>query len=72
MQPEVMVQHFSLPTIRTVTPVGSGLLHATYRVATAGGEFVVQRLHDAIPDSAIDDMRRVTAYLVSWACRYRP
>ena len=65
MQPEVMVQHFSLPTVRTVTPVGRGLLHATYRVVTVGGDFVVQRLHAAIPDSAIDDMRMVTAYLVS-------
>jgi Ser/Thr protein kinase RdoA (MazF antagonist) len=65
MQPEVMAQHFGLPAVRTVTPVGRGLLHATYRAVTAGGEFVVQRLHDAIPDSAIDDMRVVTAYLVS-------
>ncbi len=65
MQPEVMVQHFSLPAVRTVTPAGRGLLHATYRVATVSGDFVVQRLHAAIPDSAIDDMRIVTAYLVS-------
>jgi hypothetical protein len=28
MQPEVMVQHFALPDVRTVTPVGHGLLHA--------------------------------------------
>ena len=65
MQPEIMVQHFSLPAVRTVTPVRSGLLHATYRVVTVGGDFVVQRLHAAIPDSAVDDMRMVTAYLVS-------
>ena len=65
MQPEVMVQHFSLPAVRAVTPVKSGLLHATYRVVTVGGDFVVQRLHVAIPDSAVDDMRMVTAYLVS-------
>src|SRR5262245_8898334 len=65
MQPEVMVQHFALPAVRTVTPVGSGLLHATYRVVTGGGDFVVQKLHAAIPDSAIDDMHMVTAYLVS-------
>ena len=65
MQPEVMVEHFSLPAVRTVTPVGRGLLHATYRVATVGGDFVVQRLHAAIPDSAIDDMRMVTSYLVA-------
>jgi Ser/Thr protein kinase RdoA (MazF antagonist) len=42
-----------------------GLLHATYRVATVSGDFVVQRLHAAIPDRAIDDMRMVTAYLVA-------
>jgi Ser/Thr protein kinase RdoA (MazF antagonist) len=65
MQPEVMVQHFSLPAVRTITPVGRGLLHATYRVVTVAGEFVVQRLHAAIPDRAIDDMRMVTAHLIS-------
>ena len=65
MQPEVLGQHFALPTVRTVTPVRSGLLHATYRVMTVEGDFVAQRLHDAIPDSAIDDMRTVTAYLVT-------
>jgi Ser/Thr protein kinase RdoA (MazF antagonist) len=65
MRPEVMIQHFPLPTVRTVTPVGRGLLHTTYRVGTVGGDFVVQRLHAAIPDSAIDDMRMVTTYLVA-------
>src|SRR5262252_9954786 len=65
MQPAFIAQLFSLPTVRTVTPVGRGLLHATHRVATIGGDFVVQRLHAAIPDNAIDDMRMVTAYLVS-------
>ena len=65
MQPEVLGQHFALPTVRTVTPVRSGLLHATYRVMTVEGDFVAQRLHDAISDSAIDDMRTVTAYLVT-------
>jgi hypothetical protein len=44
MWPEVIVQHFALPAVHTVTPVRSGLLHATYRVVTAGGGFVVQRL----------------------------
>lgn len=65
MQPEVIAQHFALPAVRTVTPVERGLLHATYKVVTVRGEFVVQRLHAAIPDRAIDDMHVVTAYLVS-------
>ena len=65
MRPEVMLRHFPLPTVCTVTPVGNGLLHATYKVVTVGGDFVVQRLHDAIPDSAVEDMRIVTTYLIS-------
>ena len=72
MRAGVMVQHFSLPAVRAVTPVRSGLLHATYRVVTVGGDFVVQRLHAAIPDRAIDDMRMVTAYTgVMRPARYR-
>jgi Ser/Thr protein kinase RdoA (MazF antagonist) len=65
MRPEVIVQHVALPAARTVTPVGRGLLHARYRVVTAGGDFVMRRLHAAIPDSALDDMHMVTAYLVA-------
>src|SRR2546425_1136416 len=63
MQPEVMVQHFSLPAVRIVTPGGRGLLHATYKVVTVGGDYVVPRLHTVIPDSVIDDMRMVPADL---------
>jgi len=65
MQPEVMLQHFALPAVRTVTLVWRGLLQATYRVVTVDGDFVVQKLHAAIPDSAVDDMHMVTTYLVS-------
>lgn len=65
MRPEIMVRHFPVPTVRAVLSVGRGLLHVTYRVVTVGGDFVVQRLHDAIPDAAVEDMRIVTAYLVS-------
>lgn len=65
MRPEVMLRHFPLPTVRAVMPGGSGLLHSTYKVTTVGGDFVVQRLHDAISDAAVEDMRVVTAYLAA-------
>jgi hypothetical protein len=71
MRPEVIVQHFALSSVHTVTPVRRGLLHATCRVVTAGGDCVMQRLHAAIPDSAIDDMCMVRAYLVAYGLRYR-
>lgn len=63
MQPESILGHFVLPALRMMLPVGSGLLHATYKVVTVGGEFVLQKLHTAISDAAVEDMRVVTAYL---------
>ncbi len=63
--PERMAQHFALPPVRTVQPVGCGLTHQTYRVITTAGDFVLQRLHTAIPDAALTDMLVVTNYLAS-------
>lgn len=65
MQPERIWCHFSLPPVRSVHPVGSGLLHATYRIVTEGGDFVLQKLHSAISEAAVEDMRVVTAHLAS-------
>ena len=65
MQPERIWRHFSLPPVRAVHPVGSGLLHATYRIVTDNGDFAVQKLHGAISDAAVEDMRVVTAHLAS-------
>ena len=65
MPPERMWRHFSLPPVRAVHSVGSGLLHATYRIITDGGDFVLQKLHGAISDAAVEDMRVVTAHLAS-------
>ena len=45
--------------------VRKGFRTASYRVVTVDGDFVVQKLHAAIPDSAVDDMHMVTTYLVS-------
>lgn len=65
MQPERIWRQFSLPPVRAVHPVGSGLLHATYRIVTDEGDFVVQKLHGAISDAAVEDMRVVTAHLAA-------
>jgi Ser/Thr protein kinase RdoA (MazF antagonist) len=63
--PAIMARQFALPAIRAVQPVGSGLLHATYRLHTTAGDFVLQRLHQAIPDVALEDMRVVTSHLAA-------
>lgn len=65
MQPERIWRHFSLPPVRSVHPVSGGILHATYRIVTASGDFIVQKLHEAISDAAVEDMRVVTAHLAS-------
>ena len=65
MRPECIWRHFSLPLVRSIHSVGSGLLHATYRIVTDEGDFIVQKLHEAISDAAVEDMRVVTAHLAS-------
>lgn len=65
MRPEDIWRHFSLPPVRSVHSVGSGLLHATYRIVTDEGDFIVQKLHRAISNAAVEDMRVVTAHLAS-------
>lgn len=65
MLPATIVQQFALPRVHAVEPISGGLLHATYRLQTAAGAFAAQRLHDAIPDAALEDMRVVTAHLAA-------
>src|SRR5262249_41146613 len=65
MRPERIWRHFPLPPVRAVHRIGSGLLHATYRIVTDSGDFVLQKLHGAIADAAVEDMRVVTAHLAA-------
>lgn len=60
---------FSLEPRATVRRFGTGLINSTYRVLTARGEFVLQRLHDVVRDEAVEDMRVVTEYLASHGMR---
>lgn len=64
-----ILQRFPLPTVRDVQPIGSGLINTTYKVTTDGGVFVLQKLHDVIPDAAAQDMRVVTAHLAAHGLR---
>lgn len=66
---ETTLSQFPLPPVVSVTPVGSGLINATYRVTTDGGDYVLQKLHDVIPDAAADDMMTVTSYLATQGIR---
>src|SRR5262249_55270928 len=65
MRPESIWRHFALPPVRAGHCVGSGLLHITYRIVTDEGDFVLQKLHRAISDAAVEDMRVVTAHLAA-------
>ena len=64
--PAHIVQAFRLPPVYTLRPIGHGLLHATYQVLTPQGTWVLQKLHAAIPDAAVEDMQVVTAHLASY------
>lgn len=63
MQPESILTQFSLPSVQSIEPVGSGWINTTYRVTKDDGIFVLQKLHNIIPDAAAQDMRAVTDYL---------
>lgn len=65
MQYSELVAHFPLTSVADVIPVGTGLINTTYRVTAGEGDFVLQRLHDVIPDAAASDMQVVTAHLAS-------
>ncbi len=58
-----ILSQFTLPRVVDVVSVGSGLINATYRVTTDGGDYVLQKLHDVIPDAAASDMQAVTSFL---------
>lgn len=58
-----ILSQFALSRVVDVVPVGSGLINATYKVTTDGGDYVLQKLHDVIPDAAAEDMVAVTSYL---------
>lgn len=64
-----ILSQFTLPRVVDVVPVGSGLINATYKVTTEGGDYVVQKLHDVIPDAAASDMVAVTAHLAASGLR---
>jgi Ser/Thr protein kinase RdoA (MazF antagonist) len=66
---------FPIPPVVSVESVGTGLLHATYRVSTGGGAFVLQKLDPVIGDAAVQDASVVGAFLASRGFRvpvFRP
>lgn len=69
MTPEAILAAFPLPSEATVVPVGTGLINKTYRVATREGDFVLQKIHEIIPDAAAHDMQVVTAHLAERGMR---
>jgi Ser/Thr protein kinase RdoA (MazF antagonist) len=60
-----IASRFEIPPPVSVEPFGTGLLHATHRVSTRHGAFVLQRLAPATSDAAIDDARVVGEFLAS-------
>lgn len=63
MQPNDVVKNWSTAEITSILPVGNGLINTTYKVTTRGGIFILQKIHQIIPDAAATDMMVVTSYL---------
>jgi Ser/Thr protein kinase RdoA (MazF antagonist) len=60
-----VASRFPIPPPVSVEPFGTGLLHATYRVTTADGDFVLQKLDPVIADAAVQDARVAGEFLAS-------
>jgi Ser/Thr protein kinase RdoA (MazF antagonist) len=65
MNPIDIASRFQIPRPVSVEPFGTGLLHATHKVSTNAGAFVLQRLHPVTADAAIQDARVVGEFLAS-------
>jgi Ser/Thr protein kinase RdoA (MazF antagonist) len=63
MTPLDVAARFPIPPPVSVAPFGTGLLHATYRVSTADGDFVLQKLDPVIGDAAVRDARVAGEFL---------
>ncbi len=59
----------SVTTGLIIEPIGNGLINTTYKVTTMGGVFVLQKIHQIIPDAAATDMLVVTSYLAEHGLR---
>jgi Ser/Thr protein kinase RdoA (MazF antagonist) len=64
MVPKRALAAYDLGKVRRITLVSSGLIHATYKVETEKGKFILQRLHSVLASDAIGaDFKAVTEYL---------
>lgn len=60
---EAILGAWGLADDAEVSPVGTGLINQTYRVTAGSLIFVLQKIHEVIPDAAIADMAAVTQFL---------
>jgi Ser/Thr protein kinase RdoA (MazF antagonist) len=63
--PVDVASRFPIPPPVSVESLGTGLLHATYRVSTRDGAFVLQKLDPVIGDAAVQDARVVGEFLAA-------
>lgn len=55
---------YEIGAIQSISLISSGLIHATFKVASTKGTFILQRLHPVLASDAIAaDFRAVTEYL---------
>ncbi|MBI2623326.1 MAG: phosphotransferase [Candidatus Liptonbacteria bacterium] len=54
---------YSIGPVRDISPILSGHINATYRIATAQGTYILQLLGAVFNERTVYDMERVTAHL---------
>ncbi len=61
--PATALAAFPIGSVRGITALKTGLIHATYRVEAEQGTFVLQRMNKIFEDSVLADMMHVTEHL---------
>ncbi len=60
-----ILEKFPVGAVKSVAPLKSGLIHATYFVAADGGDYILQRVSEVFGDAVFEDLENVTSHLKS-------
>ncbi len=62
--PQVILDHYNFGSTESIDRISDGLIHATYKITSLEGVYILQKLHAALSDNGIgEDFLAVTKHL---------
>ncbi len=66
MKPEDALIHYDIGAVRKISPISIGLIHSTYKIKAAAGDFILQQLHPMLSHPSLtEDYAAVTQQLAA-------